>query len=58
MHIGDPGHRAETVGGAVERFGELADAGAQHLILSTRDVWNPARLDTLGNELIPRLRTL
>ena len=58
VHIGDPGHRAETVDGAVQRFGELADAGAQHLILSTRDVWDPARLDTLGNELIPQLRTL
>ena len=58
VHIGDAGHRAETVDGAVQCIGELADAGAQHLILSTRDVWDPARLDTLGSQLLPQLRAL
>jgi alkanesulfonate monooxygenase SsuD/methylene tetrahydromethanopterin reductase-like flavin-dependent oxidoreductase (luciferase family) len=58
VHIGDAGQRAETVDQAVQRFGELADAGAQHLILSTRDVWDPARLETLGSGLLPQLRSL
>jgi F420-dependent oxidoreductase-like protein len=58
VHIGDAGHRSETVDQAVQRFGELADAGAQHLILSTRDVWDPARLDTIGSQLLPQLRAL
>jgi F420-dependent oxidoreductase-like protein len=58
VHIGDTGHRSETVDQAVQRFGDLSDAGAQHLILSTRDVWDPARLDTLGSQLLPQLRAL
>ncbi len=58
VHIGDAGQRAETVDQAVQRFGELADAGAQHLILSTQDVWDPARLETLGSGLLPQLRSL
>jgi len=42
----------------VERFGDLADAGAQHVIFSLRDVENPATLDALGRDVIPQLHAL
>jgi F420-dependent oxidoreductase-like protein len=42
----------------VERFGELGDAGAQHIIFSVRDIHDPARLELLATDVIPQLRTL
>jgi hypothetical protein len=42
----------------VDRFGELADAGAQHVIFSVRDVWDPAKLELIGSDVIPQLRDL
>jgi F420-dependent oxidoreductase-like protein len=42
----------------VDRFGELADAGAQHVIFSVRDVWDPAKLELIGSHVIPQLRDL
>jgi F420-dependent oxidoreductase-like protein len=42
----------------VERFGDLADAGAQHVIFSLRDVENPATLDALGRDVIPQVHGL
>jgi F420-dependent oxidoreductase-like protein len=52
------GPRAETPASIVDRFGELADAGAQHVIVGLRDVHQPALLDTIGNAVIPQLRPL
>ncbi len=42
----------------VERFGELADAGAQHVIFSLRDVHDVSRLELLGRKVFPQLRGL
>ena len=42
----------------VDRFGELSDAGAQHVIFSVRDVWDPAKLELIGRAVIPQLRGL
>ena len=42
----------------VDRFGELADAGAQHVIVSVGNVTDPDALDLVGREVIPALRTL
>ena len=52
----DPGRRrsARRPAQLVDRFGELADAGAQHLIFSVRDLDDPARLELLGREIMPR----
>ncbi len=42
----------------IERFGELADAGAQHVIFSLRDVHDVSKLELLGREVFPHLRGL
>ena len=42
----------------VNYFGELADAGAQHVIFSVVGVDDPSRLDTIGREIVPQLRDL
>jgi F420-dependent oxidoreductase-like protein len=41
-----------------ERFAELADAGAQHLIVSVRGLDEPGRLELVGREIIEPLRSL
>jgi F420-dependent oxidoreductase-like protein len=51
----------ESTAAIVDRFGELADAGAQHVIFSLRGergVWDTARLELLGREVIPEVRML
>jgi F420-dependent oxidoreductase-like protein len=52
------GSRAETPSAIVDRFAELADVGAQHVIVSLREVHEPGRLETLGRDVIPALRPL
>src|SRR4051794_24455520 len=42
----------------VDRFGELADAGAQHIIFSVANVHEPAHLETIGREIVPQLQGL
>jgi len=42
----------------VDRFGELADAGAQHIIFSVRDVPDVSKLELLGRDVFPQLRGL
>jgi len=41
----------------VERFGELGDAGAQHIIFSLRDVWQTDKIELLGSAVLPQLRS-
>jgi F420-dependent oxidoreductase-like protein len=41
----------------VERFGRLADAGAQHIIFSVRGVADTARLERIAAEVFPQLRS-
>jgi F420-dependent oxidoreductase-like protein len=40
----------------IDRFGELGDAGAQHVLFSVRDVWQTDKLELLGSTLLPQLR--
>ena len=53
---GAPGAKAETADELVERFGRLAEAGVQHVILSTADSHDPAALEFIGRDVIPQLR--
>jgi F420-dependent oxidoreductase-like protein len=46
----------ETPDQVIERFGELGDAGAQHILFSVRDVWQTDKLELLGSTLIAQLR--
>ncbi len=48
----------QSVDQIVDWIGELADAGAQHVIVNVRDVWDPARLERLCGELVPAVKAL
>ena len=47
---------AESPAQVVDRFGELSDAGAQHVIFSVKNVDDPAQLESIGRDVIPALR--
>lgn len=55
LDVGDGGESPQQV---VDRFGELADAGAQHLVFSVRDPWDPRVIELLGRDVLPQLRAL
>lgn len=42
----------------VDWFGELGDAGAQHIIVSVSDVHDPAHLETIGRDIVPQVHAL
>jgi F420-dependent oxidoreductase-like protein len=42
----------------VEQFGELSDAGAQHVIVSVRNVEDISQLELIGRAVIPQIRAL
>lgn len=46
----------ETPAQIIDRYGELADAGAQHILFSVRDVWQTDKLELLGGTLLAQLR--
>ena len=46
----------ESPGQVVDRFAELGDAGAQHILFSVRDVWQTETLELLGSTVLPQLR--
>ena len=50
------GRRPESPDQLVERFGRLAEAGVQHIILSVGDADNAAALEVLGRDVLPQLR--
>jgi hypothetical protein len=50
--------RSDSPAHIVDRFGELADAGAQHIIFSVANLDNPANLETIGRAVLPQLRDL
>jgi F420-dependent oxidoreductase-like protein len=54
----EAGDRGESPAQVVERLGELADAGAQHVIIDLTAVHEPERLDRFGSDVIPHLSTL
>jgi F420-dependent oxidoreductase-like protein len=54
-----PGGRGrESVAQIVDRMGDLADAGAQHVILGTTRADDADRLDLIGHEILPAIRSL
>ena len=48
----------DSAAAIVDRFGELSDAGAQHIITSVAAVHDPAQLDTIGRDIVPQIRGL
>ncbi|MEO8228357.1 MAG: LLM class F420-dependent oxidoreductase [Chloroflexota bacterium] len=48
----------ESPARVVDRFGELADAGAQHVIFSLTGVEDTSKLELIGRDVIPQLRDL
>jgi F420-dependent oxidoreductase-like protein len=50
-----PGARGETPDEVVEWFGELGDAGAQHIIVDLKGVHEPGRLERFGSAVLPQL---
>jgi F420-dependent oxidoreductase-like protein len=47
---------AESPDQLIERFGELGDAGAQHVLFSVKDVWQTDTLELLGSTVLQQLR--
>jgi F420-dependent oxidoreductase-like protein len=52
------GPAPESTDQIVERFGRLAEAGVQHVIISTADAHDPAAIELLGRDVLPQLRGL
>jgi F420-dependent oxidoreductase-like protein len=50
--------KAESPAQIVDRFGELGDAGAQHIIIGVHDVHDVSNIERIGREIIPQLRGL
>src|SRR5262245_60995756 len=50
--------RTETPEQVVDRFAELADAGAEHVVVDVHGVDDPAVLETFGTSIIPQLHAL
>ncbi|MBA2720351.1 MAG: LLM class F420-dependent oxidoreductase [Chloroflexi bacterium] len=42
----------------VDWFGELSDAGAQHVIVNVASIEDPATLETIGREILPQIHAL
>jgi F420-dependent oxidoreductase-like protein len=40
----------------IDRFGELGDAGAQHILFSVKDPWQTDRIELLGSTLLAQMR--
>jgi F420-dependent oxidoreductase-like protein len=57
-HIDLDGGRGETPSQVVDRFGELWDAGAEHVIFSVPNVWDPRVLETVARDVLPALKAL
>jgi F420-dependent oxidoreductase-like protein len=52
----DGGGGTQTPDQIVDHFGELGDAGAQHILFSVKDVWETDKLELLGSTVIAQLR--
>ncbi len=52
----DGGGGTATPDQIVERFGEIGDAGAQHILFSLRDVHQTDKLELLGSTVLAQLR--
>ena len=54
----DGGGNTVTPAQLVDRYGELGDVGAQHILFSVADVWQTDHLERIGSEVIAPLRDL
>ncbi len=54
----DGARRSLTPTAMVERLGRTAEVGAQHAIFSLRDVTDLSKLELIGREVIPQLRSM
>jgi F420-dependent oxidoreductase-like protein len=52
------GSRVETPDQVVQRFGDLSDAGAEHVVVDVHGAHDPAILETFGTSIIPQLHAL
>jgi len=48
----------ESVGQLVDRFGQLAEVGVQHVMIGLAGISDPATLETFGRDLLPKLQGL
>jgi F420-dependent oxidoreductase-like protein len=55
---GRGGRARDTAERLVDRFGELADAGVQHVIISDNDLFEPELIEAIGSRVMPQLRDL
>ncbi len=55
---GDGSRGTATATEIVDRFGELADAGAQHIIFNMRGVHETSKLEVLARDVFPQVRDL
>jgi F420-dependent oxidoreductase-like protein len=59
VRLGPEGRsRVETSAAVVDRFGELSDAGAEHVIFELKDVHEPAHLEQVGRDILPAIHAL
>jgi F420-dependent oxidoreductase-like protein len=56
LRAGDAG--PGTLAGVVERFAELGDAGAQHIVVSVRGLANAGVIERLGRDVLPGVHDL
>ena len=42
----------------IDHFGDLADAGAEHIIFSVRDLHDPAIMDILGRDVLSAVKAI
>ncbi len=57
IDAGDRG-RGSSPRAIVDHFGDLWDAGAEHIIFSLRDVHEPARIERLAADVLPQLHAI
>ena len=48
----------ETPDQIVERFGSLAEVGAQHVIVTLVNVWDVRNIEALGRDVVPQLHAM
>jgi F420-dependent oxidoreductase-like protein len=59
ISISEDGARgSKTPAEFVDRLGAWAEAGSHHTIFSVRDVWDVSRLELIGRDVIPQVRSL
>jgi F420-dependent oxidoreductase-like protein len=54
----DGAHGSLTPGAFVERLGEWSEAGSMQTIFSVRDVWDTSKLELIGRDVIPQVKSL